>query len=116
MNDKIIISKELLSEVLSHYKEISNIKKYGNDITFSVGDRLIMSSINIHELAHKVKEWALGKGYTTASQITMCKTAVAWIMLDNGEELILEADTEPEAIFKAGEHILEELRRRTDER
>ena len=67
--------------------------------------------IDIHELAHKCKEWAWSNhklsiisGYTISGNI------VANIMIKhmNMCEHHYKADTEPEAIFKACEWILKE--------
>ena len=56
-----MISKELLSEVLGINITHTSMCKGDNDLFFveEKGGRYI----NIYELAHKCKEWALSKGY-----------------------------------------------------
>lgn len=60
-----IISKELLSEVLYDGKynlEVSEVMS--DNTTILVEDKIEISEfINIHELAHKCKEWAIGLGF-----------------------------------------------------
>lgn len=112
-----MISKELLSEVLG-YRVLSNIliqeeiiiklnfeyfqTKYEND------------EINIYELAHKCKEWALSKGYELRTSTIGIVDVYDHIYIDKEDGLTgvfincrKEADTEPEAIFKACEYIME---------
>ena len=108
-----MISKELLDEVLkekvlfigSINKSILNYEVY-SDFTC---DKVAYGEINIYELAHKCKEWAFNKG---GIDITSGKR----LGLDGWECLVFfgvipcdcyEADTEPEAIFKACQWILE---------
>lgn len=82
--------------------------------------------VNIYELAHKVKEWAKDKGYLLLSGIYTfngkydshsCLINQNFSYEDDGEfikrdESCLEGfdgyTTEPEAIFKAGEWVLEQ--------
>lgn len=97
-----IISKELLSKVLEVDVISRNIKSnivYYNGI-YDCG------SINIHELAHKCKEWAL-KDYEIHSAIVDVNKAYCEVFSTRIEELEFEAPTEPEAIFKACEWLLE---------
>lgn len=120
----LLPSKELLSEVLS--KEfnfmfgISDISTYNNLVQISFYETELCSmcglhQINIYELAHKCKEWAFDKEYSVYA--TQYK-------IDDGEWCIYvfkDKDmhdygcdicdttfkTEPEAIFKACEWIME---------
>ncbi len=60
----MIISKELLNEVIP-FADINGLLSYGLS---SDGDLMLQYEdtdeiINIHELAHKCKEWALDLGY-----------------------------------------------------
>jgi len=104
-------SKELLSAVLnnSHIHTSGNLVNnlihygciYGNppDDYFDT-----VEVINIYELAHKCKEWALSKGHTLNVQMSDDTTLV--YIGSIGKDI--EADTEPEAIFLACELILEQ--------
>jgi len=102
-----MISKELLSEVLKG--ERYHFKIYGiNNQHFKIiiyGRDFQEEELNIHELAHKCKEWAFIKGYKLASY----KSKNNYICKDpfNGNEPYEGDDTEPEAIFKACEWIMD---------
>ena len=68
-----MISKELLSAVLK--TAIDNCKVDGvwciyNYIDDEENDKWGYSSINVYELAHKVKEWAFRQGYYMSSGIS----------------------------------------------
>lgn len=134
----MIISKELLSEVLkdsnikgihrdSDYvydnfdKELSNTELLIEFNTVGYKSHMVM---NVHELAHKCKDWAnlQGKrGYLIESSVsgTMGLAQVNWyekghidyhgtpFELNRTSELFKSANNnEPEAIFKACEWIL----------
>ena len=96
-----MISKELLSELLGC--RCSKIKPFGTTriaYTFLDSPNYVDATINIYELAYKCKEWAYGLGVA----IDSChQTAI--IHFDRKIEI--KGDTEPEAIFKACEWILE---------
>ena len=77
-----MISKELLSEVLE--TKAWDIKISNNILICLIGDGSEYR-LNIHELAHKCKEWACTYKY----------------LLESGS-------TEPEAIFKACQWILDQ--------
>lgn len=72
--------------------------------------------INIHELAHKCKEWANTKGYWvhshgcwTLNGDKYIESGSAFISLNSdipNELFRIKLDTEPEAIFKACQWIL----------
>ena len=81
-----------------------------------------VDEINIYELAHKCKEWAVNQGYTLISgrylynceiQKSSCIINLNFTYLDDGEFTTdsysnleeFEADTEPAAIFKACQWI-----------
>lgn len=113
-----MISKELLSEVLGinvtevyfHDKQGLKYKTHreSEDGWESSSD---VPMPNIYELAHKCKEWALDNGIMLESAITkrsgLCHTGTR---CHNNElynpELFME-DTEPEAIFRACEWIID---------
>ena len=69
-----------------------------------------------YHLAHKVKEWALSKDYMIVSFMNWNSgnNCFARVKLRNSPSLFgeyePEANTEPEAIFKAGNYILENLK------
>jgi hypothetical protein len=115
-----MINKELLSEVLEinvTYSEQmkNNIFRYYFNIGIG-GD--LFEEINIYELAHKCKEWATplnSKYYLDIhvdgiSQTTHIRKYSIDIMDMNSMDAIIsfEATTEPEAIFKACEWILQQ--------
>ena len=119
-----IISKELLSEILDKkvvVDDISNIELKENTITFiedywdeDEGSGFYRNhTINIYELAHKCKEWALSKGYILMSKPRTSSSFATCVFCKNGkcdyeDDLWndFRAGTEPEAIFKACEWIL----------
>ena len=112
-----MINKELLSAVLGI--EIVRIHHSGYWLmywTLYKNGKEKRNQINIHELAHKIKEWARKKRYAIISGIDMngfwqYKAKVKY----NDRGIIKEipykfANTEPEAIFKACNYILENLK------
>ena len=113
-----MLSKELLSEVLK--KEYNHIEQYGSVICCrNIVDGKLHDGwdINIYELAHKCKEWAFKQGYELFSRILsndhqpVGNCVVYRVEADPEESLcITNADTEPFAIFKACEWILEQTR------
>ncbi len=117
-----MISKELLSEVLgsevkSYQTKEDNysIKKNELGIIYaSSGIIPVFGVINIHELAHKCKEWAFHRGVSIyCIQYKIDKGEYCVYIYDIHEETeILDTGvddmtfaTEPEAIFKACEWI-----------
>jgi len=115
-----MISQELLSTVLDRpikYIE-SDIKKINYNINGSITEGTIAyfniewKFINIYELAHLVKEWALD-AFLLESDITgECRV----YPIDPNHKAIMALeiefieDTEPDAIFAAGEWVLEQLK------
>jgi len=109
-----MISKELLSAVLGKDVKSGNgyIGCFENILTFAYSDEDMWSDINIHELAHMIKEWAKTNDYYISSWISMADTD-GWVAYSTTnykekEQLVFD-NTEPEAIFKAGELILKEI-------
>ena len=109
------ISKELLSEVYNF--DIKDIILLGtDDVTYEVRfnglkNGLKYNIINIYELAHKCKEWALSKECELLSCIRDENTSLCDIYSDVLDcKFTHYANTEPEAIFKACEWILKELK------
>ena len=125
-----MISKELLSEVLnieivSYQMKQKNILAYEyNKVSKNQwsGKTFCNRSINIYELAHKCKEWALDNRWiiSTMPMLTEKKWRNTSVRLSHfysaGKDRYLdgiyhngriEADTETEAIFKACQWILD---------
>ena len=104
-----MISKELLSEVM----DVKVFKCFVNNGICSYHDEYFYKDINIYELAHKCKEWASINSYALESSVHMQpkRSSVAGCQIHwryETEDLpYFEADTEPEAIFKACEWIME---------
>jgi len=124
-----MISKELLSEVLgknirSVYENEEKLNEYWggeklkqSEIAYTyatsegqIGWSEYLCDINIYELAHKCKEWAKEHTIVSAYYSEDDKKG-AWSCLHenlctSGGETFY-ADTEPEAIFKACQWIME---------
>ena len=107
------ISKKLLSEILGYDADPS--------LTIEIrGEGIFSPGINIHELAHKCKEWAWDKEfelkpskcrYQKDEEDYKCEIYLKtyWYKDKNQyPEVIFYAGTEPKAIFKACEWILEQ--------
>lgn len=132
-----MISKELLSKVLdlkmwkTETLQITfdeNIIKWRGIFLGDVGFYNSYENINIYELAHKCKEWALSK--SNLELISAITEEGAYCKIDNiipstieydinqmdtayrtiFNSIIFDADTEPEAIFKACEWIMEQTK------
>lgn len=109
-----MISKELLCKVLE-LKKIDEIYQEDNLLYFCESNK----GINIYELAHKCKEWAVSKRYSLYSGydklINKYGVYVNLLLLGDDEstiggwdtEIYFIANTEPEAIFKACQYIME---------
>ena len=113
----IIPSKELLSEVLGIGIDYNGHFELGILIYGEKGNYW-RSSINIYELAHRCKEWATTKNFCITSSTFIAEeddNDLEWIKNKNYAwaelsivDLIFRAKTEPEAIFKACEWILQQ--------
>ena len=121
---KTLPSKELISKVLkvkvSDSKdfclclensniEYGKVEKYGTN----------RENINIYELAHKCKKWAFKQGYELFSRIlsndNQRRGNCLVIRVESDPETVLtisNAETEPEAIFKATSYIMEQLKQK----
>lgn len=116
-----MINKELLSEVINKkivVDDISNIELKENTITFiedywdeDEGSGFYRShTINIYELAHLCKEWAISKGFITHS-VRNLKEYVVYLSGDFREPSDdFRCNSEPEAIFKACQWILDNVK------
>lgn len=107
-----MISKELLGEVLkADIKKINNSILDGNLYYYKTFVKC-KSKINIYELAHKCKEWALRKNYILASESNtyggICNMSISSMDVDvfYNIQSITRANTEVEAVIKACEWIL----------
>lgn len=120
-----IISKELLGKVLGIRTIMMNpILEPGNRVGYLVyGSQNTLQEvrnnhkqINLYELAHKCKEWAFDKGYIISSGLT----PVLGVNKDGWAEVFSSSTpldgklhtfkqlSEPEAVFKACQWILEQ--------
>ena len=105
-----MISKELLSAVFN--KDVTKYD-YETQILFyrDEHDSLIWTEFNIHELAHKVKEWAIENGIVLESSTYKSKAVCHTGARTHNNEIyypeIFNAPTEPEAVFKAGQWVLD---------
>ena len=103
--DEMII-EELLSEVLGvNIKRVINLSS-PNKVYYD--GELGTDVINIYELAHKCKEWAFDKMFFLSSGFD---TDGAFC-LDRMNNKSFIAETEPEAIFKACQWVLEKKERK----
>ena len=108
-----MISKELLSEVLGNkigvvYTQDHLGNKFKTFVRPRYGD--FVDEINIYELAFKCKQWAWANGFQiNTRRHTLHSDISSVILYSNGiiAQAIGTYNTEPEAIFKAGEWILE---------
>ena len=105
-----MISKELLSEVLGLTNSgiIDEIYQEDNLLYFCQ----LNKGINIYELAHKCKEWAYDKGWWIQSGLRGAGGAYAeYGMYHESHPILIDSlgrtDTEPEAILKSCQWILE---------
>ena len=116
---KTLPSKELLSEVLGVYVRDGwyfdcELLIYTYD-KISGLDENYHAEINIYELAHMCKEWTFKQGYELFSRIlsndNQMRGNCIVIRVESDPETTLtitNADTEPEAIFKASEWVLKD--------
>ena len=121
------ISKELLSEVLSFNENWYVYSLYLEDNILNINAKSSANEkasdfieINIYELAHKCKEWATENKYTILTENMYPNGYFAYV-LSNKESIenygylcehkviedIPHNKTEPEAVFKACQWILE---------
>ena len=131
----ILPSEELLSEILDIEEGYIELARCDKDSTIcyqytrnanTEDESIEYHFVNIYELAHKVKEWALTQelvpnfpyiiysspyekkvvGKTIMGHDIVEFYPSAWIYNLVGNKKEFHADTEPEAIFQAGELIL----------
>ena len=100
-----MISKELLSEVL--HQDITAFSIKGNTLFYQCTD-YFDDCINIYELVHRCKEWAISKGWIL-HEVRNLKEYIVYFSGDfRNPSDDFRCDTEPEAVFKACEYILKE--------
>ena len=125
-----MISKELYEEVQKDYIDFKNITQDEYITIFNKEEETVeyvnkhtwyeADSISIYKLAHKCKEWATfknGKNIITERDISGVYSYIIFMIgitihneyLDDTTKILanFKADTEPEAIFKACQWILE---------
>jgi len=104
----LLPSKELLSAVLGIEVEggIERIVLNDNTLTFAYSDEDMWSDINIYELMHMMKEWAISKKVYILSNISFIGGTA--ITLNGSEDNLFVANTELEAVTIACEWILEQ--------
>ena len=106
-----MINKELLSEVLGLCCGVKSIRNSEVIYWFNCIGEVRESSINIYELAHKCKEWAIIRQFYNVASLSYYTGHTCIIRQDPmtflNTELIFRAGTEPEAIFKACQYIME---------
>ena len=104
-----MISKELLSEVRG--VEVSTVIIDNNIIDYTKESRRgkirAHNPINIHELAHKCKEWATHKGYEIVESAFGIKVKYCISMEQSEQEQINQEFFSPEYTFKVCQWILD---------
>ena len=109
-----MISKELLSEVVGLCCGVKSIRNSEVVYWFNCIDKVRESSINIYELAYLCKEWASKHHYSVMSgwEMTHWGGAYRVAVFRNSDNILFSMSTvktEPEAIFRACEWILEQV-------
>jgi len=104
-----MISEKLLLEVLDYPNGIVNFGLYDNEVMVLSTTACHDDIYNVYELAHLCKVWAKAVGYMIESDNSNeCRVYPTdengWILK---KEIEFIEDSEPEAIFKACEFILE---------
>ena len=103
-----MISKTLLTVVLG--KTIIKLKLKNNKIVYVGGNTQKRKKINIYELAHKCKEWAFKNNRELYSSRGHCY--ISNLNRNNPSNIIDHyAETEIEAIIKACEYILQQIKK-----
>lgn len=112
----ILPSKELINEVLS--KEVEE-ERFIDSNSLTYVNSGIYEDINIYEFAHMCKEWAFKQGYDlvckrkytlTRSTYYECNVEKLLNYIFYFEEEFSSEQSEQEAIFKACEWIMEQIK------
>lgn len=123
-----IINKELISVALRMYPQYSSTDECTGNIQYRTGTNVVhfevnsnsMQQINIYELAHKCKEWALTQECSIESTFRHT-IGLAWVVYTikyNGYDRFgnkrehtykqeFYSDTEPNSIFVACQWVLD---------
>lgn len=109
-----MISKELLSEVVGLCCGVKCIRNSEVVYWFNCIGEVREGSINIYELAYLCKEWASKHHYSVMSgwEMTHWGGAYRVAVFRNSDNILFSMSTvktEPEAIFRACEWILEQV-------
>lgn len=122
-----MISKEMSKELFEQVMDIKLGNIYNKEQELIATDKAAMYTdiskeyrigdsidiINIHVLAHKCKEWAYKQGYVILSGHSAYGIGVffcsckGWLSENYDKRIEINHNTEPEAIFKACQWILE---------
>ncbi len=107
------ISKELLSAVLGqNIVGIPNVPKdFPSFVFYNIESKSNIISLNVYELAHRCKEWAFDQDLEVVAYLAIGYEK--WFaQVENVDDVLFmkdNIDTEPEAIFKACEWILNRI-------
>ena len=117
-----MINKYMLKEVLFYkekYKDQAEITQlalnkhyieYTSNVAGNPYNYITHDKINVYELAHLCKEWAISKGFITHS-VRNLKEYVVYLSGDFREPSDdFRCNSEPEAIFKACQWILDNVK------
>ena len=109
-----MISNELLTEVVGLCCGVKSIRNSEVVYWFNCIDEVRESSINIYELAYLCKEWASKHHYSVMSgwEMTHWGGAYRVDVFRNSDNILFSMSTvktEPEAIFRACEWILDQV-------
>ena len=107
-----MISKELLSAVLEN-KTVDFVDVTGNQIWFhsplqTMCHKWSDMCINIHELAHKCKEWITQHRLMIISHFGSTRSFIEVRDIDTNKIIHSLHGVEPEAVFQACEWVLSE--------
>ncbi|MFA5040056.1 MAG: hypothetical protein WC464_00280 [Bdellovibrionales bacterium] len=105
-----MISKELLREVWKwKYATIKDCRVAGKHIEVTFNETNSKDKINIYELVHKCKEWAMNQQYSLRSEIYRngCGYVLCEPRTSGLKDSSFTGSTEPESIFKACQWILD---------
>jgi hypothetical protein len=111
-----MISILLAEAVLDQQGRISEVLHSNTDVTLYGKQHEFLGTYNIYELAHKCKEWAFWNDYYVITKMRMPDIYRDCQKIDYGFEVYQQdnisehswwLDTEPEAIFKACQWILD---------
>jgi len=108
------MTKELFECATGYLSDCEDILIEGNKVGYFKRPKCVL---NIHEIAHKYKEWALEQDYDLWSFYSKSLNSGYCYVFSSNEECDelyhakkeFDADTEPEAIFLACQWILDNI-------